>query len=107
MKNKSYILVMMLFMITIKLYAYDFEVNGIYYTIISRTDLTCGVTYKSSSGNNYSGNIIIPERVSYNDNEYIVNTICDHAFEKCSKLKSVSMPETINKIGFGAFRYCI
>lgn len=42
--------------------AYDFESGGVYYTIISSSELKINVTYKS----NYSGNIIIPETVEYN-----------------------------------------
>lgn len=49
------ILVTML-MASIQSHAYDFEVNGIYYTVVSYTDLTCEVV---SGENEYKGNLVI------------------------------------------------
>ena len=42
--------------------AYDFEVDGIYYNIISATDLTVEVT---KGENKYTGKVIIPSNVVY------------------------------------------
>ncbi|MDE5723214.1 MAG: hypothetical protein K2H99_03415, partial [Paramuribaculum sp.] len=66
--------------------AYDFEVDGIYYSISSSTAKTVSVTYKS--GNIYSGEIIIPEKVTYNSTEYSVIEIGNYAFSGCSGLTS-------------------
>ena len=43
--------------------AYDFEENGIYYTV-NRTLAT--VTYKTTNYNTYSGDVIIPQQVVHN-----------------------------------------
>ena len=49
--------------------AHDFEVDGIYYKILSASDLTAQVTYKGNSydefTDEYSGEVIIPSTVSY------------------------------------------
>ena len=83
--------------------AYDFEVNGIYYNT-NGTEAT--VTRKTTSGNSYSGNVVIPSVVTYNGITYPVTTIDDNAFSKCSDLMSIDMPESITHIGNYAFVYC-
>ncbi len=80
------------------------EVNGICYDYTS--DNTVCVTYKDESYNSYSGDIVIPESVSYNGKDYIVNAIDEKAFYNCSGLTSVIIPNTITIIGNNAFNGC-
>lgn len=78
-------------------YAYDFEVEGIYYNIISQSNLEVEVTYSdygikgSGTGSEFSlyryqnntpylGVISIPSSVSYNNRNYTVVSIGDFAF---------------------------
>lgn len=88
--------------------AYDFEVNGIYYNVLSISSRTCGVTYGE---NKYSGDIVIPETVTYNGSEFSVTSICGDyyeekgAFSNC-KITSVTLPNSITDIGIYAFRGC-
>ena len=48
--------------------AHDFEVDGIYYNILSKEGKTVEVTYKGTSyseySNEYTGNVVIPETVT-------------------------------------------
>lgn len=67
---------------------------------------TIGVGYDAASNNYYSGNIVIPETVSYNGEDYTVTSIGSSAFDKCRDLRSISMPNTITSIGDNAFGYC-
>ena len=71
-------------------YAHDFEVDGIYYNITSSSDLTVSVTYRGSSYNEYSdeysGSVVIPEKVTYDSKEYSVTSIRQSAFRGCSGL---------------------
>lgn len=84
-------------------FAYDFEVDGIYYNIISEEEKTVEVT----SGGNYAGNIVIPERVENDYTTYTVTGIGDSAFENCKDLISVVIPNTAKNIGYCAFEHCI
>ena len=83
--------------------AYDFEVDGIYYEVISLTDLTCAVT---SGYSNYKGDIIIPSEIIYNNRKFLVTDIGSKAFEDCSWLKTVNIPNSVTTIGTYAFYGC-
>ena len=80
--------------------AYDVEVDGIYYDI---TGTTATVT---SGDNKYSGDIVIPESITYNNSKYSVTSIGDWAFKECSGLTSVTIPNSVTSIGDYAFYDC-
>lgn len=83
-------------------WAYDFQVDGICYNIISDTE-NVGVT---SGDTEYSGSVVIPETVTNNGTVYSVTSIGDHAFYYCSDLTSVTIPNSVTSIGDGAFSFC-
>ena len=83
--------------------AYDFEVNGIYYNLISTSDLIVEVT---SGDNYYSGNVIIPSTINYSGKTMTVTSIGWDAFSNCSELTSISIPNTVTNISTGAFSGC-
>ena len=77
------------------------EVDGIYYDI---SETTATVTY---GDNKYSGDIVIPESITYNGSKYSVTSIGDWAFSFCSGLTSVTIPNSVTIIGRYAFDGCI
>lgn len=98
-------------------YAIDFRSGGICYRTISDTE--CEVTYRTAADvDDYSGDIVIPGRVSHNGKTYIVRSIGENAFtrsvdldEGClfagrTALRSVVIPETVTSIGDYAFIGC-
>ena len=90
--------------------AHDFEVNGIYYNITSSTDLTVEVTYRgnyySQFSREYTGVVTIPETVTYRSRTYRVTSIGGSAFNDCSSLTSIVLPEGVTSIGGSAFNDC-
>ena len=52
------------------------------------------------------GSLTVPETVENNDKTYSVTAISAYAFNGCSQLTSVSLPESIGSIGGYAFNNC-
>ena len=53
-----------------------------------------------------TGDLIIPESVSFGGHEYVVTTIGENAFLYCFYLTNLSIPNTVTTIEAGAFAYC-
>ena len=83
--------------------AYDFEMDGIYYKIISATDLTVEIT---SGDNKYTGEVIIPSTITYKSKVLAVVKIGSYAFEDCTGLTSIEIPNSVTSIGGVAFYGC-
>lgn len=89
--------------------AHDFQVDGIYYNISSEADKEVSVTYETIENYyhpSYSGVVNIPTSVSYNGDTYTVKSIGDDAFNWCSNLQSVTIPNSVTTIGYRAFYDC-
>lgn len=56
---------------------------------------------------NYSGNIVIPDKINFQNKTYIVETLGYDCFTGSSQLLSVKLPETIKKIDGRAFEDCV
>ncbi len=88
--------------------AHDFEVDGVFYNKTS--DNTVAATYKGYSydsySNEYAGDVVIPSSVNYNGTTYSVTSIGDDAFNRCSSLTGIEIPNSVTSIGQGAFVYC-
>ena len=79
--------------------AYDFEVGGIYYNILSEEEKTVEVI---NGTNKYTGNVVIPGSVIYNGSIYSVTSIGKAAFSN-SDLTSIEISNSVRKIGSNAF----
>ena len=77
------------------------EINGIYYNLVSKIQ-EAEVT---SNPNTYTGNVVIPEKVTYENVEYSVTSIGINAFQFCS-VTSVTIPNSVTSIGNNAFLNC-
>lgn len=78
------------------------EINGIWYNLDPQTN-EAEVT---TNPNYYSGDIDIPTSVTYNDIKYSVTSIDKYAFDQCSGLTSVTIPNSVIYIGRWAFSGC-
>ena len=83
-----------------------FEVDGIYYKVISNESKTVEVTYNRNTELKYTGEIIIPENVNYRNATFKVTSIGKAAFNFCDSITSVTIPNSVTNIGSHAFSYC-
>ena len=105
------LLMLLMSMVGTKALAHDIVVQNadgvtIYYNYINNnTELE--VTFRGSSYyGEYQGNVVIPEEVTYMNRTRKVTSIGSWAFEDCSGLTSVTIPNSVTSIGESAFYYC-
>ncbi len=88
----------------------DNAIDGFYYTITSEDECTVAVTYAGedyrSFKNEYSGSIVIPEKVIINEKSYSVTSIGEFAFADCTGLTEITIPNSVTSIGDYAFSAC-
>ncbi len=51
----------------------------------------------------YSGNVIVPQQVDYQEKTYVITDIGKYAFSDSENLRSVEIPSTVSRIGAFAF----
>ena len=78
-------------------------INNINYRL-DEDNLTAEVIRRK--GFEYEGNIIIPETTVFNDVTYRVTSIGEHAFDCCSSLTTVVVPDGVMSIEYRAFFGC-
>ena len=110
----TYLLTILMSMVGARGFAHDIEVANsdgktIYYKY--NTDGTSvSVTYQgtscSSYPNEYSGDIVIPETVTYGGKTFSVTCIDQVTFADCSNLTSVTVGNRVTSIGSSAFSGC-
>ena len=116
--NIIMLLVTLISMGSIQTKAHDFEVNGMYYNIVSISEKTCEVTYRGADYSDarftYSGTITVPEFVQYNGRTLKVIGIGDNAFNnydwwnkrpKKEVITSISLPNSIEYLGKYSLAY--
>ena len=91
-------LLLMLFVGTAK--AEEVTIDGIKYNVITKAKLATVVR------DNYSGDIVIPSEITYNNATYSVTSIENEAFCDCHALTSITIPNSVTSIGNHAFSWC-
>ena len=113
-QNIKFLLALLISMLGVKASAHDIAVANadgvtIYYNYINNnTELAVsyrGISYSDYS-NEYSGDVVIPDSVTYNGTTYPVTSIGYESFRNCSGLTSVTIPNSVTSIGSEAFWYC-
>ena len=112
--NFTFLFTMLMSMVGLNASAHNIEVKNadgktIYYSYINYgTELA--VTYRGTDyshfPNEYTGNVVIPESVTYNNKTYSVTSIDSGAFYDCSGLTSIEIPNSVTSIGYRAFYGC-
>ena len=112
--KKQVLFTILAMLVSVSAFSHDIEVKNadgvtIYYNYITDgTELE--VTYQGSDytdySNEYQGNVVIPEEVTYMNRTRKVTSIGEWAFSECSGLTSIEIPNSVTSIGEGAFYYC-
>ena len=82
--------------------AYDAQVDGVYYNLIAEAK-QAEVTWDDTK---YTGSVTIPESFTYNGVTYSVTSIGSGAFNGCTGLTSVTIPNSVTSIENFAFQNC-
>ena len=76
--------------------------DGIYYNLVPKA-LQAEVT---KGDNEYKGDITIPETITVEDVVYNVTSIGEKAFNECTSLTSITIPNSVTSISESAFSEC-
>ena len=77
-------------------------IDGLSYLIYPDAK-TAALTF-NPSGEKYSGNIVVPEKVKASDGvEYPVTAFGSNAFKDCDGLKSITIPSSVTSLGMSCF----
>ena len=106
MKRNYFVFCLIALFGSLNMQAYDFEVNGIFYTVTDTASASAKVAVTSDSEQLYEGTVAIPSTVTNDGKTYSVTAIGEKAFYYCKGLTSVTIPESVKEIGGNAFRNC-
>lgn len=106
---KKTLILTALLSISSSIYAYDFEDDGIYYNILSDSEVEVTKPFSGTGligDKRYSGDVIIPELTSYQNKTYTVTSIGYYAFCGSLNLNTVVIPISVTSIRSEAFAGC-
>ena len=105
MKNKIFksLLVMACLLSSISVSAYDFEVDGFQYDVVSLSERTCRLV---GSNDGFEGDVVIPAHVNYANRTITVVEIESGLFKNNTYITGITIPNTISSIGNNVFSGC-
>ena len=103
---KKFLLTLILCFIAQCCFAYTYDVDGIYYQLLYKNNWV--EVSNGPNGFKYTDNIKVPSTIvsPYDHKTYTVVGVGSRAFEGCSELIKVELPETVTYINDRAFSGC-
>ena len=101
---KQTLLSLLMMLLPLMANAETVEIDGFFYNLITKGNVAEVVS--GSTLYYYTGNVVIPSSVVYNNVTYSVTSIRKCAFEGCSALTSITIPNSVTSIGSDAFYDC-
>ena len=95
---KKVLLLLLLTLLPLATFAETVCIDGIYYNVLLKAEQA-----EVTKGTKYSGDIVIPEKISVDGVECTVISIADNAFYECRDLTSITIPNSVTSIGGSAF----
>ena len=100
--KKNLLLIVLMLLPLVASADYTVEIDGIYYILKPATE-EAEVT---KHPNKYTGDVVIPETVTFRGTEHSVTSIGNEAFYGCRGLTSVTIGNSVKSIGNYAFGSC-
>ncbi len=106
MKKLTFILTLLGLLLSVKTFAVEqCKIGDIYYSLYTSGGMRTATVSPCKDGS-YSGDIVIPESITYGGAVYTVNKIAVFAFSADKGVTSISIPNTVTEIGQDAFWNC-
>ena len=102
MKNLKHLFTALLLLSATMAFAEEVTINGIKYDVITKAKQATVI----SGDTKYSGNIVIPSEITYNNVTCSVTNIGSGAFYDCDGLTSITIPNSVTSIEDYAFYSC-
>lgn len=81
-------------------WAYDVELDGIFYNLDKENKTASVASYS------YKGAVVIPETISVDGKAYTVTSLGENCFSGCWGLTSITIPNSVTSLGNGCFLGC-
>ena len=81
-------------------WAYDVELDGIFYNLDKENKTASVASYS------YKGAVVIPETISVDGKAYTVTSLGEYCFSGCWGLTSITIPNSVTRIGEYCFSSC-